>query len=171
VPPDHPDSNYKMAFDALLCKVPVPAANVHRMKGEIDPAAAATEYGKLLKEKFGDGGLDLVLLGMGPDGHTLSLFPGTTALAETRHRCFANWVEKFKTFRITMTAPFVNKAAQVMMIVRDADKRDRVKEVIEGSYEPTRLPVQLIDPAAAGGEFIWLMDQAAAAALSMPAAV
>jgi 6-phosphogluconolactonase len=143
---------------------------VHPMKGEIDPAVAATEYGQLLKQKFADGGLDLILLGMGPDGHTLSLFPETTALAETRHRCVSNWVEKFKTFRVTMTAPFANKAKEVMVIIGGADKRDRVKEVIEGKYEPTRLPIQLIDPAANGGEFIWLLDQAAAAGLAVPAA-
>jgi 6-phosphogluconolactonase len=162
VPPEHPDSNYKMATDAMLSKVPVPPADIHRMKGEIDPNAAAAEYGKLLQEKFGDGSLDLVMLGMGPDGHTLSLFPGTTALAETKHRCVSNWVEKFKTFRITMTAPFVNKAKQVLVILGGADKRDRVKEVLYGPYEPTRLPIQLVDPAPNGGELIWLMDKAAA---------
>jgi 6-phosphogluconolactonase len=99
---------------------------------------------------------------MGPDGHTLSLFPGTTALAETKHRCVSNWVEKFKTFRVTMTAPFANKARQIMVILGGADKKDRVKEVIDGPYEPQRLPIQLIDPAPQGGELIWLMDAAAA---------
>jgi len=163
VPPTHQDSNFKMATDAMLSKVPVPAGNIYRMKGEIDPAIAAKEYGEMLQANFGDGGLDLVLLGMGPDGHTLSLFPGTTALSETKHRCVSNWVEKFKTFRVTMTAPFVNKAKQVMVILGGADKKDRVKEVIDGPYEPTRLPIQLIDPAATGkGELIWLMDKAAA---------
>jgi 6-phosphogluconolactonase len=167
VPPDHADSNFKMATDAMLSKVPVAAGNIHRMKGEIDPNAAAMEYGLLLKEKFADGGLDLVMLGMGPDGHTLSLFPGTTALSETKHRCVSNWVEKFKTFRVTMTAPFVNKSKMVMVIVGGADKKERVKEVLEGPYEPTRLPIQLIDPASAGGgEFLWLTDKAAAALLS-----
>ena len=87
VPPDSPQSNYRMANEALLSKVPIPAGNVHRMRGEIDANQAATEYGQLLKDRFGDGGLDLVLLGMGPDGHTASLFPGTDALRETHHRC------------------------------------------------------------------------------------
>jgi 6-phosphogluconolactonase len=167
VPPDHADSNYKMATDAMLAKVPVPPGNIHRMKGEIDPNAAAMEYGLLLKEKFGDGGMDLVMLGMGPDGHTLSLFPGTTALSETKHRCVSNWVEKFKTFRVTMTAPFVNKSKLTMAIVGGADKKERVKEVLEGPYEPTRLPIQLIDPAGGGGgEALWLLDKAAASLLS-----
>ena len=162
VPPDHQESNYKMAYDALLSKVPIPPANIHRMRAEIDPNVAATEYGQLLQEKFSDGALDLVLLGMGPDGHTLSLFPGTTALAETKHRCVSNWVEKFKTFRVTMTAPFVNKSKQIMVVLAGQDKRQRVKEVIEGPYNPTVLPIQLIDPAANGGELLWLMDKAAA---------
>jgi 6-phosphogluconolactonase len=163
VPPDHADSNYKMALDAMLSKVPIPKAAIHRMKGEADPAAAATEYGQLLQEKFGDGGLDMVMFGMGPDGHTLSLFPGTTALGETKHRCVSSWVEKFKCFRITMTAPFANKAKQIMVVLGGADKKDRVKEILEGPYEPRRLPIQLIDPAGTGGgELIWLMDAAAA---------
>jgi 6-phosphogluconolactonase len=163
VAPDHADSNFKMATDALLSKVPIPALNVHRMKGEIDPNTAATEYGELLQRNFGDGGLDFVMLGMGPDGHTLSLFPGTTALAEKKHRCVSNWVEKFKTFRVTMTAPFVNKAQQILVILGGADKKDRVKEVLEGPYEPAKLPIQLIDPASAGGgELVWMMDSAAA---------
>jgi 6-phosphogluconolactonase len=170
VPPDHPDSNYKMAFEAMLSKVSVPQARIYRMKGEIDPTAAATEYGRLLKQNFGDGGMDFVMLGMGPDGHTLSLFPGSAALAETRHRCVANWVEKFKTFRITMTVPFVNRASHVCVIISGADKRDRVREVIDGPYEPTRLPIQLIDPAAGGGELLWLMDKAAAEGVTLAAA-
>jgi len=162
VPPDHSDSNYKMASDAMLSRVPIPPANVHRMRGEIEPEAAAREYGELLRDKFGEGSLDLVLLGMGPDGHTLSLFPGTTALDEKKHRCVSNWVQKFSTYRVTMTAPFVNKAAKVMVIVGGADKRQRVKEVLEGPYDPQRLPIQLIDPEANGGELIWLMDADAA---------
>jgi 6-phosphogluconolactonase len=164
VPPTHADSNYKMAYEALLSKVPIPTASIHRMRAEIDPETAAKEYGLLLQEKFGEGSLDLVMLGMGPDGHTLSLFPGTTALAEKHHRCVSNWVEKFKTFRVTMTAPFVNKARQILVLLGGADKHDRVKEVLYGPYEPTRLPIQLIDPAAnGGGELIWLMDTAASA--------
>jgi 6-phosphogluconolactonase len=168
VPPTHADSNYRMAFETLLSKVPISEENIHRMKGEIDPDIAATEYGKLLADKFGETSLDLIMLGMGPDGHTLSLFPGTTALSETKHRCVSNWVEKFKTFRITMTAPFVNKAQQIMVMLAGADKRDRVGEVLFGPYEPTRLPIQLIDPASHGGELIWLMD-AAAAGMDAPA--
>jgi 6-phosphogluconolactonase len=160
VPPDNKDSNYKTAYDALLTKVPIAAAKVYRMKGEIDPNTAATEYGQLLKQKFGDGSLDLVLLGMGPDGHTLSLFPGTAGVKETQHRCIANFVPKLNTWRVTMSAPFVNKAAGVMVMLAGADKTARVKEVLEGPREPDRLPIQLIDPKP--GAFTWLMDAAAA---------
>ncbi len=84
VPPDHPDSNFRMASEALLDRVPIRPDHIHRMKGEIDPQLAATEYGQLLKQDFGDGGLDVILLGMGDDGHTASLFPHTAALAETQ---------------------------------------------------------------------------------------
>jgi 6-phosphogluconolactonase len=168
VPPDHKDSNYRMAHEALLSKVPIPAANVHRMRGEIDPEEAAKEYGLLLKEKFpstgsgqaGDGGPDLVLLGMGDDGHTASLFPGTPALAETKHRAFANPVPRLDTTRLTMTAPFINGAREVLLTVTGANKASRLAEVLEGPRDPERLPVQLIQPAS--GKIAWLIDAGAA---------
>ncbi len=160
VPPDHPDSNYRMARDALLTRVPIPEQNVHRMKGELEPQIAAAEYGRMLKQKFGDGGLDIVLLGMGDDGHTASLFPGTEALSETEHRCVANYVEKFKSSRITLTAPFINRSRQVLVLVSGASKAARVKEVLEGPHDPQRLPIQLIQPT--NGSLTWLLDVAAA---------
>src|SRR5688572_13083826 len=94
VPPDHKDSNYRMAREALLSKVPIPGDNVYRMAGELDAGEAAKQYGQMLKEKFGEGGLDVVLLGMGDDGHTASLFPHTPALNEAKHRAVANRVDK-----------------------------------------------------------------------------
>jgi 6-phosphogluconolactonase len=160
VPPDHKDSNYGMAHAAMLSKLPIPEANVHRMRGEIDPVEAAKEYGLLLKEKFGDGGPDLVLLGMGDDGHTASLFPGTPALRETKHRAFANPVPQLKTTRLTMTAPFINRAREVIVTVTGANKASRLAEVLEGPRDPERLPVQLIQPPS--GKLTWLIDTAAA---------
>jgi len=163
VPPDDPQSNYRMASEALLSKVPIPPANVYRMKGEIDPQAAATEYGQILKEKFGDGGLDLTLLGMGDDGHTASLFPGTPALHEAKHRCVPNYVDKFKMWRITMTAPFLNRSTSVLILASGAGKAQRLKEVLKGPRDPDRLPIQLIQPT--NGTLTWLLDLAAAAML------
>jgi 6-phosphogluconolactonase len=160
VPPDHRDSNYGMARATLLSKVPIPENQVHRMGGEIDPEEAAKEYGQLLKDHFGDSGLDLILLGMGDDGHTASLFPGTPALRETKHRAFANPVPKLNTTRITMTAPFINRARAVLITVTGASKASRLSEVLEGPRDPERLPVQLIEPAS--GKLTWLIDAAAA---------
>src|SRR5437667_2203151 len=120
VPPDHPESNYRMANETLISKVPIPRDNVYRMRGEIDPQEAAKEYGLMLKEHFGDGGLDLALLGMGDDGHTLSLFPGTKAVDEKEHRVVANYAEKSttgKSWRITMTAPFIKRSRNVIVML------------------------------------------------------
>jgi 6-phosphogluconolactonase len=162
VPPDHSDSNYHMARQALLERVPLPPSSIHRMRGEIDPEPAAIEYGRMLKETFGaDGGIDLVLLGMGDDGHTASLFPHTAALAETKHRCVANHVEKLNTWRLTLTAPFINLSMHVLVLVTGAGKTERVHEVLEGEIDPQRLPIQLIDPVPPG-KITWLLDAAAA---------
>lgn len=164
VPPDHADSNYRMACEAMLSKVPIVAAHVHRMRGEINPEEAAKAYGQLLKEKFTEsergGGPDLILLGMGDDGHTASLFPSTTALRETRHRAFANPVPKLNTIRLTMTAPFINRAREIVLTVTGASKASRLAEVLEGVRDPERLPVQLIAPAT--GKLVWMVDTAAA---------
>jgi 6-phosphogluconolactonase len=160
VPPDSDQSNFRMANEALLSKVPIPKENIHRMRGEIDPNTAAIEYGRLLKQKFGDGGLDMALLGMGDDGHTASLFPGTEAPKETRHRAVANHVEKLNAWRVTMSAPFLNRSREVMILISGADKAKRVAEVLEGPREPERLPIQLIEPK--DGKVVWLLDAAAA---------
>jgi 6-phosphogluconolactonase len=160
VSPDHKDSNYRMAREALLSKVPIPGDNVYRMAGEIDPNEAAKQYGEMLKEKFGDGGLDMVLLGMGDDGHTASLFPHTAALNETKHRVVANYVEKLNTWRLTLTAPFINRAREVLVLVSGASKAERLAEVLEGPRDPQRLPIQLIHPT--DGRIVWLVDAPAA---------
>jgi 6-phosphogluconolactonase len=163
VPPDHPESNYRMARETLLSKVPIPGDNVYRMRGEIEPEEAAKEYGLMLKEKFGDEGLDLVLLGMGEDGHTASLFPGTAAVNEAHHRVVANYAEHSttgKSWRITLTAPFLNRSRQVLILVAGANKAKVLAEVLEGPRDPQKLPVQMIEPAS--GKLAWLVDAAAA---------
>ena len=170
VPPDSPESNYCMALEALLSKVPVPPGNVFRVPAE-DPDAgrAAQKYEQSLREFFQVPAgayprFDLILLGMGPDGHTASLFPGTAALHEKSRLVVANWVEKFKTDRITLTLPVIDEAKVVMFLVSGADKADTLKEVLEGTQPAELFPSKLIDPR--DGKLIWLVDRAAAGALS-----
>lgn len=160
VGPEHADSNFRMAREALLSRVPIPLDNVNRMSGEIDPEAAAKEYGLLLKDHFGDAGCDVVLLGMGDDGHTASLFPDTAALKETEHRCVANFVPKLDAWRLTLTAPFINRAWQVMVLVTGSSKAGRVRQVLEDKPDPAETPIRLIDPDV--GKLVWIMDAAAA---------
>ena len=163
VPPEDKDSNYRMAHETLISKVPIPLDNVYRMRGEIDANEAAKEYGLMLKEHFGDGGMDVVLLGMGDDGHTLSIFPGTIAVDEKEHRVLGYFAENSstgKSWRITLTAPFVNKARDVIVMLAGANKADRLKEVLEGPRDPRRLPIQLIQPV--NGRMTWLIDVGAA---------
>ncbi len=166
VPPDHADSNYRMAHEALLARVPVPEKNIHRMRGEGDAVAGARLYEDELRAFFSDAEwprLDLVMLGMGDDGHTASLFPGTTALGEQRAWVVANWVEKFETWRVTLTAPAINHARHVFFVVTGAGKAARLAEILKGERDPSRLPSQLIEPE--DGMLEWFVDRDAAAAL------
>lgn len=169
VPPDHAHSNYRMAYGALLSRVPVPAANVHRIMGEYPNAdQAAREYERRLCEFFRPTPrrlprLDLVFLGLGADCHTASLFPGTSAVDERARHVVANRVDKLDAERITLTAPLINAAACVVFLVAGGDKAEAVSAVLDGALEPRRKPAQLIRPGA--GNLIWLIDRAAAAAL------
>lgn len=166
VPPDHPESNYRMSYEAMLAKVPIPAANIHRIKSEYtDAEQAAREYEQALRTFFHlTGGqyphFDLVFLGLGPDGHTASLFPGTRALGAHQRLVVANWVGKFYADRITMTAPVLNNANRIIFLVSGAEKALPLKAVLKGRYEPEQLPAQLIQPLQ--GRLLWLVDQAAA---------
>src|SRR6266849_997305 len=168
VPPDHPDSNYRMAKEALLSKGPVPPENIFRVRAEEkDANVAAKDYEEAIKSFFhlrpGEfPRFDLILLGFGPDGHTASLFPNTVALNETKRLVVANWVEKFKTNRITFTYPVLNNAACVMFLVSGADKSDMVRTVLED--ERAGLPSQGVHPA--NGRLLWLLDKDAASKLS-----
>ena len=169
VPPDDPDSNYRMAREALLDPARVPPENVHRMPGEIQLlVAAADTYAAELRGALGMGRtrmprLDLVLLGLGPDGHTASLFPHTDVL-EDRHRIVAaNFVPRLNTNRLTFTPKLINAAAAVCFIVAGADKAEALAAVREGAPGPEEYPAQLIHPEE--GALYWLVDEAAAAQL------
>jgi 6-phosphogluconolactonase len=165
VPPDSELSNYRMAHEALIRHVPIPPENVYRMKGEIDPEAAASEYGRILRDNFMDQGPDLLLLGMGDDGHTASLFPGTVALHETEHRCVANhvphdYIPAGTNWRLTLTYPFINRSQQIAIMVTGESKAQRVQEVLEGEEDIERLPIQGVKPDP--GTLTWYLDVAAA---------
>lgn len=170
VPPDSPDSNFRMAKEALFSKGLVKPEQITRIKGEYaDAEKAALEYEQALRAYFRlkDGEFprfDLVLLGMGEEGHTLSLFPGTRALHASDRIVVRNWVGKLFTERITLTAPAANQANRVIFLVTRADKALALKAVLEGPYEPEQLPAQLIQPV--NGKLLWLIDQAAGSMLA-----
>jgi 6-phosphogluconolactonase len=158
VPPDHQDSNYRMAYEALLSRIPV--GSVHRMRGELDPSEAATLYEGELKCFFGGPPrFDLVLLGIGEDGHTASLFPGTPALEVTDRWVVENPVEKLGTVRITLTVPAVNMAKRVIFLVAGEGKAGVLEEILEGDGDPHEYPAKLI---RLGDGPEWMVDRAAA---------
>jgi 6-phosphogluconolactonase len=163
VPPDDPRSNYRMAKEALLDRVPIPAPQIHRMRGEDDPEKAAAEYQGELRALLDGGGLDLALLGMGEDGHTASLFPGQAAVHET-----ARWVVAVPSpegglWRITLTPAVLNAARNVTFLVSGTSKAARLQQVLQGPSTPDLLPAQAIRPLR--GRLIWMVDQAAAGRL------
>jgi 6-phosphogluconolactonase len=172
VPPTDADSNYRMALEAMLSKVPVPAGNVFRIPAEMKDAAAAAEaYEQTLRKFFGvEPGhfphFDLILLGLGPDGHTASMFPGTVALREKSRLVVANWVEKLKAHRITFTLPLLNAARKVMFLVSGTDKAAVLKSVLESDAPGEQFPAKLVQPD--DGTVIWFVDRAAASELANP---
>lgn len=165
VPPDHPGSSFRMAREALLDRVPLPRGNIHRVRGELDPEEAARAYTIELQSFFGAEwpSFDLVLLGVGSDGHTASLFPGSPALGERRHPVVAVTAhyEDRPAQRVSLTVPAINAARQVIFLVAGASKAGIVSAVLEGP--PARYPAQLIQPAA--GHLAWMMDAPAASQL------
>ncbi len=168
VGPDDPESNYGVCRDLLLSKVPIPAANVFRMEGELDPQEAASRYESVLRNNLKLEGaevpvFDLVMLGMGPDGHTASLFPHTEALHEMGRLVVANHVLQKETWRITLTLPVIDRGREVVFEVESAEKTDILAEVLTGPSDPERLPSQLIRPVS--GNLLFLLDSAAAAKL------
>jgi 6-phosphogluconolactonase len=165
VPPDNDESNYKMTNQAMLSKVPLPAAQIHRMEGELDPQVAASRYEAVLRAEFGPGDpvFDLVLLGMGDDGHTASLFPHTQALFEMVRLVVANHVPQKDTWRVTLTWPVINRGREVAFLIEGAGKAQVLDDVLLGAYDPEAKPSQLIWPES--GKLTFLLDAAAAAKL------
>jgi 6-phosphogluconolactonase len=173
VPPDHESSNYRMAREALLDHVPVPLAHVHRIRGEDDPAEAAMAYERVLRAVLRTpigpprtapaSRLDLVLLGLGSDGHTASLFPGSASLQVHGRWVVADYVRAVSMWRVSLTAIVINAAAEVAFVVSGDAKAAIVRQVLEGPAQPHELPAQLIAPA--GGHLLWFLDTPAAADL------
>lgn len=167
VPPDHPESNFRMAREAMLDAVPVPPGNIHRIHAEeTDAERAAAAYEDEIRSFFdlvpGEWPrFDLVLLGLGKDGHTASLFPGGTAIHERERLVLAPWAEAQKTFRITLTPPVLNHAARTVFLVSGEDKAEALHAVIEGAREPERYPAQIVE-----GNRLWMVDRPAARLLA-----
>ncbi len=169
VPRDHPDSNFKLAFDTYLSRVPIPEANLHRIKGENGPEKAAREYENDLRNFFGLQRMpvfDLIILGMGEDGHTASLFPGSSALVETARLALAVHPERPKTSRVTLTLSVLNNASHILFLVSGRAKANIVARVLEEGRTNGRYPAGLVNPSH--GSIEWFVDKDAAEKLSLP---
>lgn len=171
VGPEQPESNFRMANETMFSKVGLRPEQIHRIKGEYaDAERGALEYEAELRLAFGLAAgelprFDLILLGMGNDGHTLSLFPGTKALHDASRLVVRNWVGKLYTERVTLTARVANNAKTALFMVTGDDKAPALKGVLEGPREPEQLPAQLIQPT--NGQLLWLVDYAAAGMLAV----
>lgn len=166
VPPDDPRSNYAMVRRALLDRIAIPSDNIHRMRGEDEPHHAALAYERDLRAFFRTAQLpclDLVWLGLGENGHTASLFPGTAALREQMRLVVAQYVEVVSMWRLSLTVPVINAAANVTFLVDGAAKAEILARVLTGRYEPEVLPAQLVQPTS--GKLSWMVDAAASAQL------
>jgi len=170
VPPTDPESNYRMAEEIMLSKIPVNAGNVFRIAAENPDAAAVAEaYEQTLRKFFqlqpGQVPVfDLILLGVGPDGHTASLFPNTAGLQEKTHLVIANWVDKLKANRLTMTLPVLNSAREMAFLASGTDKAQVLRTVLEEDAPPEQYPAKLVRPS--NGRLIWFVDRAAASQLT-----
>lgn len=163
VPPAHPDSDYRMAYESLLRPIESHAPVIYRIQGELEPAVAAQKYSDLLKSYFEPDtpfSFDLLLLGMGDDGRTASLFPGTSPIHETRAWVKSHFVPKLNAWRITLTPAILNLSRHVVFLVSGEAKAKTLRRVLEGPFVPDELPSQIIKPA--GGELDWYIDQDAA---------
>ena len=164
VPPDNEQSNYRMANEAFLSRIKIPLGNIHRMRGEVEPDAGAESYAKLLVADMGPlPRFDLILLGMGPDGHTASLFPGTPPLNDDALLVRAPFVAKFNTYRLTITPRVINNARHVIIATEGAEKAAALAAALQGAPDPEKYPVQIVAPT--DGALTWLVDRAAASQL------
>ena len=168
VPPDHSESNFRMAQEALLSKIKIPHENIHRMRGEQEPQAAAAEYEKELQKIFGLNSealprFDLILLGIGEDGHTASLFPDSEALNETKHLVLAPLVGQLTSYRLTLSLPVLNNAANVWFLVAGRSKAGAVKQAFGSSSD---LPAARVQPV--NGKLIWFITRDAAPGITAP---
>jgi 6-phosphogluconolactonase len=171
VPPDHPGSNFRMANRLFLSKINIPPENVHRIKGEIDPRTAAAEYTRDLRQTFGIGPeeapqFDLILLGIGEEGHTASIFPGTDSVGEfsPSKPVVSVYVRQLDSYRITLTPPVLMHSRNVMFLAVGSAKAEAVHQALEGPYTPNRYPAQLLRKAE--GMVIWLIDPDSASLLT-----
>jgi 6-phosphogluconolactonase len=173
VPPEHPDSNYRMARELLLDYVPLPMDHIYRIKGELEPYQAAEQYDERLHTFFsGRAGtpeaplprFDLVLLGIGDDGHTASLFPHTPGLTEDNKWVTAHWVEKLDAWRLTLTPTALNAASHLLFVVEGANKAEALKAIFDPNTDPMTYPAKLVQPR--DGTVTWLVDEAAARLLN-----
>ncbi len=168
VPADHPDSNYGSARDALLKHVPIPPGQIHRVRTELGgPEAVADDYRRQLGDFAPRGGrrFDLVLLGMGEDGHTASLFPGVPIPSDSGQGVIAPWVPRLKSYRVSVLPELINSSRQVSFLVCGAEKALTLKAVLEGPFDPARYPVQRIHPEE--GKLLWMIDTQAASLLDI----
>lgn len=168
VPPHHPDSNFLMVQETLLANITIPRENFHRIAAEFEPAAAAADYQEQIQKLFqlSPGALprfDLILLGLGEDGHTASLFPGNAALDDKQHIVIATYVDKLNAHRVTLTLPVINRAAEIVFLVAGQDKSSVVKQIIGESADGPALPAARVRPAS--GRLVWLITKDAASAL------
>ncbi len=159
VPPTAEASNFRMAREALLDHVPLPPQNVHRIRGEAEPVAAASAYEQLVHEIVGEN-FDLIHLGMGTDAHIASLFPGSRALHEKTRGVCAQHLNDVGMWRITLTPVVINGAANITFIVAGAHKADAVARVLQGPYDPDSTPAQIVAPEK--GRIVWIIDAEAA---------
>lgn len=159
VPPDNPDSNYHMAMESGFTHLPIPLENIHRMKAEEDLEVSAKAYEELLNEKLGDNTLDLVMLGMGGDGHTASLFPKTHGLHAPGRNVIGNYVPKMETWRMTLTFDYINESKNIVIYVLGESKAEMVEKVFKEPYQPDELPIQKIGTPT--HKALWIMDSAA----------